>query len=87
MEVCEFAALVSAASELASSEMRWEKKQQKYISARPRTNHREKPGHVSAIHSNISFFVFSTQVSYFNLSLNLSFNLSDFMFFSETLLK
>ena len=86
MEVCEFAALVSAASELASSEMRWEKKQQKYISARPRTNHREKPGHVSAIHSNISFFVFSTQVSYFNLSLNLSFNLSDFMFFSETLL-
>ena len=30
-------------------------------------------------------FVFSTQVSYFNLSLKLSFNLSDFMFFSETL--
>ena len=27
-----------------------------------------------------------TQVSYLNLSLNLSFNLSDFMFFSETLL-
>ena len=31
-------------------------------------------------------FVFSTQVSSFNLNLNLSFNLSDFMFFSETLI-
>ena len=30
-------------------------------------------------------FVFSTQVSYFNLSLKLSCNLIDFMFFSETL--
>ena len=52
--------------------------------ARPRTRHRERPGHVRICNSFKHFiFVFSTQVSYFNLSLMLSFNLSDFIFFSR----
>ena len=59
-----FANLLSAASELASSGMRRAEKRNS-ISGRPSTNHRERPGHVSAIYLTY-IFVLSTQVSFFN---------------------
>ena len=36
-----------------------------------------------ATYLQFHFFVYLTQVSYFNLSLKLSYNLSDFMFFPK----
>ena len=78
-----FANLLSAASELASSEMRREKKQQYIGSTSHQSSRKAWPRICNSFKHFI--FVFSTQVSYFNLSLKLSFNLSDFMFFSETL--
>ena len=82
LEVCEFAAL-SAASELASSETRREQNQQ-YIGS---TSHQSSRKAWPRVCNSFKHFilVFSTQVSYFNPSLNLSFNLIDFMLFSETL--
>ena len=76
-----FANLLSAASELASSEMRREKKQQ-YICS---TSHQSSPKAWPRICNSFKHFtfVFSTQVWHFILSLKLSFNLSDFMFFSR----
>ena len=56
LEVCEFAAPLSTASEVA----RYGENKSINISARPSTNPRERPGHVSAIHLNISFLLFLT---------------------------
>ena len=82
MEVCEFALCCELRA--SSRALRCGEKKSNNISARPRTNHRERPGHVSAIHFKKHFiFVFSTQVSYFSLNLSLSFNLSDFTLFSR----
>ena len=69
----------------ASSEMGREKKQQYNIGSTSHQSSRQAWPRICNSSKHF-IFVFSTQVSCFNLSLKLSFNLSDFMFFfSKTL--
>ena len=56
MEVCEFALMRASLDAV--------RKKKNKMSARPRTIHRERPGHVSAIHLKHFIVVFSTQVIY-----------------------
>ena len=78
-----FANLLSAASKLATSEMWREKKQQNIGSTSHQSSRKAWPRICNSF--KLFIFVFSNQVRYFNLSLDLSFNVSDFMLFSETL--
>ena len=78
-----FANLLSAASKLATSEMWREKKQQNIGSTSHQSSRKAWPRICNSLKHFI--FVFSTQVSYFNLTLKLSFKLSDLMFFSRKL--
>ena len=76
MRIC---SLLRAASELASSEMRREKKQQYIGSTSHQSSRKAWPRICNSFKRFI--FVFSTHCSYYNLNLSLSFNLSDFTFF------
>ena len=76
-----FANLLSTSSELASSEMRREKKQLYIGSTSHQSSRKAWPRICDSF--NHFIFVFSTQVSSIKLSLKLSFNLSDFMFFPK----
>ena len=59
LKLCEFALWCERARKL------WDtaRKKSNNISARPRTNHHERPGHVSAIHLNISFLCFRLRLA------------------------